>query len=360
MATSLLDLLTGNQNGWQSQQEQTPISNLSNWIQEQLGSRQPYQPGTAGDALAGRFDTGVGDYAQGVVQSALGKPTLGPQIADQRINDQLKQLSAVSGIQKDLAYTKYYGSGGKGQGATMAIADALIAQGIDPVSAISFAKSGIGQGNTMVNGQVTPITGAPQSAYTMANYKEGGQRDAELKTAGPIGFAKNRSEAAGKVSIENNKSTVDLENLGYSINQAKLLLPKVALTGPILGRAGNAANDPDYANLQGALNGITLQAKELYNLGSGQGFSDADRDFLGEVIAGKYSRAETIDLALNRMANLAQKRSQFLGQQNQGFTNEFNYTGNQGGIVNLPGASDQIAPPTPEELAEYKRIKGHP
>ena len=78
--------------------------NLSQRIQEAIGGKEPDKGGMASEILSGRFNTGqgpsYGDYAQGVVQSAMGKPTLGGQIGQERGNDILKQMAAIAEIQK--------------------------------------------------------------------------------------------------------------------------------------------------------------------------------------------------------------------------------------------------------------------
>lgn len=84
---SILDLLSGNS------QSNNDVGSLSNRIQELLGAKQPSDPGMAGNALSSRFDTGYGDYANGVVQSALGQPALGPQIAQQRMSGLANSLT---------------------------------------------------------------------------------------------------------------------------------------------------------------------------------------------------------------------------------------------------------------------------
>lgn len=104
MAT-LLDLLAGNQTGGMPAQAAQPqnvgsdISNLSGRIQELLGAKDPVNTGMAGNALSGRFDTGYGDYAQGVIQSAMGQPTLGPQVATQRMSGLVNSLAQIERMQ---------------------------------------------------------------------------------------------------------------------------------------------------------------------------------------------------------------------------------------------------------------------
>lgn len=147
-------------------------------------------------------------------------------------------------------------------------------------------------------------------------------------------FAEGSGKKAGEKVIENDATLSSLSNLEYSIAQAEQLLPTVGATGPIFGRAGAAAEDPNYKNLQGAINAITLQAKDLYNLGSGAGFTDADRDFLREVIAGQYARAETIQAGLARFKQALQNRRNFVQQQNQQYQQTY---GGQGVAGGAPG-----------------------
>ena len=146
-----------------------------------------------------------------------------------------------------------------------------------------------------------------------------GRNQADISTGGQANFQTQSGKNASNQVFENNDTMGSLNNLNFSIQQAQQLLPKVAMTGPVLGRVGNAAEDPDYKNLQGAINSITLQAKDLYNLGSGQGFTDADREFLRDVVAGKYARAETIEAGLARFQQALQNRQAFLQQQNAAY-----------------------------------------
>lgn len=93
--------------------QQAPIqtnNNISSQIQQSLGALPPTQPDTVNGILSGRFDnnlsgltggTGYGDYAQGIVQSALGKPTTGGAIAQTRMGDTLKTLTELSTLQQE-------------------------------------------------------------------------------------------------------------------------------------------------------------------------------------------------------------------------------------------------------------------
>jgi len=176
------------------------------------------------------------------------------------------------------------------------------------------------------NGEFAPLPGYATAVATIDAARAGAKQQAEanvdLSMKPQIGKATAFSEAlgrgAGAAVTENTKAAGSLDSLVGSIQQAKELLPQVQATGPIGGRIGALAEDPQYRNLQGAINSITLQAKDLYNLGSGQGFTDADRKFLQEVIAGKYARAETIGLGLSRMEEAINRRQEYLAKQNAG------------------------------------------
>lgn len=150
-----------------------------------------------------------------------------------------------------------------------------------------------------------------------------GAVDASAEKAGREKFSEAVGGEAGKKVIANDATLGSLDNLEFSVQQARALVPKVANTGPIFGRTGAAAEDPDYRNLQGAINSITLQAKDLYNLGSGAGFTDADRDFLRQVIAGDYARAETIEAGLQRFEQALANRRRFVTQQNQQYNQQY-------------------------------------
>ncbi len=170
------------------------------------------------------------------------------------------------------------------------------------------------------------VPGFANASANIAATKKGAetqaQKNVELDMNPQIKTAEVSAEGKAKKVLANDVTLGDLGAMRSSIQDARDLVSKVSMTGPILGRIGAIAQDPDYRNLQGALNSITLQAKELYNLGSGQGFTDADRDFLQEIVSGKYARAEAIPMALDRLDKALARREKFLQGQNA------NYGGN--------------------------------
>lgn len=91
---------------WQQQQpiQQMGSGNLTQRIQELLGAKEPDQGGTVADILSSRFGdsggTSYGDYAQGIVSSALGKPALGQQFTDSRMAGMMKQVATISEMER--------------------------------------------------------------------------------------------------------------------------------------------------------------------------------------------------------------------------------------------------------------------
>lgn len=218
-------------------------------------------------------------------------------------------------------------------GDTGILADRLVKEGSakNVKEALELIKGGAGQAGK---------NAADISTGYEANYQtQQGKNVSDVQNAGAKGYNYAAGSAAGAAVVKNDTTLNSLNDLEYSISQAEQLLPKVSATGPILGRVGDAAEDPDYKNLQGAINSITLQAKDLYNLGSGAGFTDADRDFLRDVIAGKYARAETIQMGLQRFRQALENRRRNLQNQNQNYQTQ--YGGGQSQPQQQPQGSGQ-------------------
>lgn len=93
------------------------------------------------------------------------------------------------------------------------------------------------------------------------------------------------------------------------VNSAREILTKVpdAALGPAVNITKLNKLNPEIQKLQSTLNGLALQAKELYKLGSGQGFTDADRDFLTEVVGNTAINKRPLGEILDRMDDLAGK-----------------------------------------------------
>lgn len=285
-----------------------PTGNYSQQIQEILGARPAASGGRIQDILSARLTPTADDRLSAFGESYISrKPINAESYASNRFAEQLAPLRAV----------QILATGNQGGGAINAAADRLMQEnpGMSFSTALSIAKSGVGVGNAYMNGGIQNIPNAPQAFANIEGAKRDAINNSDIAAAAPKGFNKKTGEGAGATIIANEQTATNLDMLDASLTQIENLLPQVTKTGPIMGRVGDAAKDPNYENLQGAINAVVLQAKELYNLGAGQGFSDADREFLQQVVAGKYSRAETISLAIQRMRQVVAKRREFVARQ---------------------------------------------
>jgi len=110
----------------------------------------------------------------------------------------------------------------------------------------------------------------------------------------------------GKKYGELQTKTQEVEGLVTNIDIARDALQKAKMTGPLFGRIGKAASEPNYVNWQGAKNGLTLLAKSIYGMPNAN-FSDADRDFLDEITGGRFPSKEAAEKTLDRLDLLASK-----------------------------------------------------
>lgn len=269
--------------------------------QESGGNPNAISPKGAAGAFQIMPDTAA-DPGFGVtpLQGWDGKdPRTATQAEQQRFaNDYLNAMQARYGGDQRLAAASY----NAGPGAVDQVIRQLPAETRQYVQNVAVSRPGY-------DTALATRAARKKSAEEQAQYNVKQAEEPKLE------FNKKVAEKDAIQVGKNQETLAGLDGMTFSIAQARELLPKAAMTGPVFGRIGAAAEDPDYRNLQGAINSITLQAKDLYNLGSGQGFTDADRTFLQEVIAGKYARAETIGLGLDRMERALANRQAFLNKQ---------------------------------------------
>ncbi len=319
-------------------QRPVPASNTANHIRKSLGDNSLPEAPVAQGILSKRFqeqapigDTSqaigfnsfgggpsYADFGTAIAKSAGGKVTSGQEIYDARSKDTMTQLAAFQKL-----------AGGEG-GATGQLVRKLQQENpnLSFRDALYQVQTGFRQGTTFDDaGNIISAPGYAEAKGNVKYNEQSGKNRSDLEFAAPTGYAQKRGDAAGTASIKNDDTISSLNTLDDTITEGRKALATAGATGPIFGRIGNAANDPEYKNLQGYVNSMTLQAKDLYNLGSGQGFSDNDLKFLGDVTAGKYSKAETIKYAFDRMENLSEKRRQFISSRNQSYNNEFGYGG---------------------------------
>jgi hypothetical protein len=157
------------------------------------------QPDMARDILTQRFQPTAQDVGNAALAGIGGGTYVSPQsYSDGRMKEMMQQMALMNTMQR----TNVMSQGGQ----TGALIDRFMAAnpGASVSDAISFVKSP-GQGNTFANGQVQPLTGAPQAAGAMAYGKEAGQRGAEMDTA--AGIEKQKKIGQGEITDVEKKAT---------------------------------------------------------------------------------------------------------------------------------------------------------
>lgn len=110
---------------------------------------------------------------------------------------------------------------------------------------------------------------------------------------------------------EASKIRFSVPSMRIDIQDAIKQLPNIPdfAVGPIPKAVGLDKLSPEAQKLIQPLNGIALQLKEYYKLGSGQGFTDADRNFLTEIAGNTgYYKSSLGDILarLNRISTAAE------------------------------------------------------
>lgn len=120
-------------------------------------------------------------------------------------------------------------------------------------------------------------------------------------------FDKELDKTNASIYKETSDNTDTLHTFLQSVNVARNDLSKVSeyQLGPVKGALAKLTN-PQVQSLESSLNSLALQAKEIYKLGSGQGFTDADRDFLVQITGGIGNYKGTLEQLMNKSESLAQ------------------------------------------------------
>ena len=293
--------------------------NFSQKIQEFLGARQPDSGGMAADILSSRFNTGTsyGDYASGIVQSALGKPTLGTDVGQSRMKQQLEQMQMLQNIDTLGARADLYRKGGTGtNGATMQIINGLMTEAASRGEPMTFEQALYKyQAGNRQGSQLTPqrtielIPGALPTQQQM----EGGKKLSE-SIAGEAGKAlidlKNKATDA-TMSLESNKQARELLNSGIVTGTgADFITGFGNLLSSRLGYGD--ATDP-VANTQAY---VATTAGEVGRVitafGSGTGLSDADREYAAKIAGGQISLNEQ---SIRKILDIRDKQNKWILQR---------------------------------------------
>ncbi len=108
--------------------------------------------------------------------------------------------------------------------------------------------------------------------------------------------------AAVKAADSRDSMNVMLGNIKQA-RQDLAAVPESAM-GPVKGWIARQTSQKAQV-LESSLNSLALQAKDLFKLGSGQGFTDADRDFLVRIEGGLNNYKGSVTDLLDRAENLA-------------------------------------------------------
>lgn len=219
----LLQALFG---GQQEQQPQTLVQSIlasrqqpqaTPQVSPQAPQLQVFSPDVI-NSLSQNLQPTMQDIGNAAISRFVNKnPTItAEQMAGTRVAQPLEMLKSLSDINRNNALANFNGSGGAINAAAMKIMQEN--PGMDYTTAFSIAKSGLGQGVTSQNGQVTPMPGAAATAGTMAKGKELGTQTAKIETAAPL---KNQ-ERIGETTptpTEQNTDTANYRNSNANLDR---------------------------------------------------------------------------------------------------------------------------------------------
>ncbi len=140
----------------------------------------------------------------------------------------------------------------------------------------------------------------------LSRIRERQDAKARGQAASPIDTALAKNDAVAANKAADTRGQMDI--FAASIDKAESNLAKTPeiFLGPVQAIFKVAKLSPEAQVLKSDLNGLALQAKELYKLGSGQGFTDADRDFLVEIEGGVDNYKGSLKSLMEKSRDLAE------------------------------------------------------
>lgn len=196
--------------------KQSPLAAMARAIQQGVGG---YQAGQADKSEADMSTSRQQRLAQAIQSGKL------DSLASGSPEEQILALKSQMDIQgenrkfaHDLELAKKKASGGGG-GATGALADRLIAQGVDPIAAILIAKSGVDHGTTIKGRTVSALDGAPETFGTIAGAKQDAKNTSDLEYAAPTAKASAQGKAQGEAAGAYDKKALQAQDNEQVINQ---------------------------------------------------------------------------------------------------------------------------------------------
>ena len=171
-------------------------------------------------------------------------------------------------------------------------------------------------------GGVSEVYGVTPKPDQMPAFK-GEQRAAvleqDLKTLPEIERLKKEAEATVARSVKNTEDLKKLRSIQGNLDAYSATAKDTMFTGPVLGPIGDIAKAPGRTALTSAGNELALRAKDLLNFPSAN-FSDADRNFMVDIVGGKYAQYGGIEKVVQRMRKMTEGQIDYIlqgGQQQQ-------------------------------------------
>jgi hypothetical protein len=174
-----------------------------------------------------------------------------------------------------------------------------------------------------------PVTGQLEQFYQVTPkpdnmpWFKGAQRAAvleqDLKTLPEIERLKKEAEATVAKSVKNTEDLKRLKGIQRSLDDYSATANDTMFTGPVLGPIGDIVKAPGRTALTSAGNELALRAKDLLNFPSAN-FSDADRNFMVDIVGGKYAQYGGIEKVVQRMKKMTESQIDNIlqgGQQQQ-------------------------------------------
>lgn len=330
MGTSIYDFLVSPNSPVDTQGMMDQPQQDNGLVQQLLAARMQQQPSLqdASHAALNSFVTG--------------QPSTAMDYQDQRIGNAMKQLEAIAKLQNS-------NSGGRG-GATLMAAKQLQSEnpGMSFMDAFSIAKSGIGQGMTYNNGAVSPMAGAPQAVGAMSYGKASGTQGAERDFAAPIASQREFGKQMGETNADLNAAEASMPQLEASVGTLSQL-GKDASYNAAQRTRDTAMRETGLGATEGGkaraayIAHVKNNVLPLLRRTFGAQFTKAEGDSLLATLGDPNMHPEEKDAVLQ--AFIQDKKATLQTMKRQA------------GVQPMPPATN-IAPPTPDEIAEYKRLRG--
>lgn len=328
-----------------------------------MGGSQPQtqspQPDMVQGILSSRFQPqqgmdlqpNYGDYSSAIMHSINGQPMGGADVATSRAKEIMNTLATIGAMQR----TNLMMQGGP-TGALINRYQA--ATGADFPTSLAGVKAPI-QGTTMQGNQIVPIPGAPQAAGQMAYGKQAGEKTADIEAAAPIAAnteigkqgAENAQSARANTDIvsQYNQLIADSQNAPSGALQSGIARLSNAANMPTEGAINQGKFDADLNNLYLAtirsLKGTgRVMEQELVKIAeSAPKPTDSNEVKIAKAQAHMaYYQSRMAALGYDPQTGAPINQSANLGTQ--GASIPLGNNSNQGGPINLRGASDQQSP----------------